>query len=218
MADVTAATVRGRFITIEGIEGVGKSTNLAFLESLIRQQGIEPVLTREPGGTASGERIRELLLAHGDDRISPETELLLFFAARALNLDNVIRPALKAGQWVLCDRFTDASRAYQGAGRGVSGDRIEALATWVHAGTEPDLTLLFDAPVAVGLARAADRGETDRMESERAEFFERVRAAYLDLARSEPERIRVIDASRSLADVQQQVAAAVTPFFSDKQD
>ncbi len=207
---------RGRFITIEGIEGVGKSTNLSYLERLLKEQGVDPVLTREPGGTASGERIRDLLLAHGDDHISAETELLLFFAARALNLDNVIRPALAAGQWVLCDRFTDASRAYQGAGRGVLRERIEALAGWVHAGTEPDLTLLFDAPVVTGLARAASRGQSDRMESERAEFFERVRAAYLELARAEPERIRIIDASRSIHEVQAQVADVVMPIIRKK--
>lgn len=206
---------RGRFITVEGIEGVGKTTNIRSLEALLRENGIDVVVTREPGGTPTAEAVRQILLAHGEDRIPPVAELLLFFAARAVNLENLIRPALDAGSWVICDRFTDATRAYQGAGRGQDSSRIEALANWVQHGLEPDLTLLFDAPVPLGLKRVARRGESDRMESERASFYERVRGKYLELAAAEPGRIRVIDASQELPAVERSVAAIVRPLISN---
>ena len=205
---------RGKFITVEGIEGVGKSTNIDFLSDLIAQRGYDVVLTREPGGTPLAERIRDLLLAHGDEPLPDTAELLLFFAARALHVHNMIRPALAAGKWVICDRFTDASRAYQGAGRGQDRDRIDALAAWVQEGLEPDITLLLDAPASVGMNRARRRGETDRLESEQVSFYERVRAAYLELAQEEPERFAVVDASGDLAAVQADIAAAVDRLFS----
>jgi dTMP kinase len=200
---------RGRFITVEGAEGVGKSTNIDYLTGVLEARGIDVVTTREPGGTPVAEKIRDLLLEHGDERVPETAELLLFFAARALNLANTVRPALERGQWVICDRFTDATRAYQGAGRGLDRDRIDTLADWVQEGLEPDLTLLLDAPVGIGLDRASRRGEADRMESEQVAFYERVRSAYLDLARSEPARITVIDASGDLASVQQQLDRAL---------
>ena len=209
-------SARGRFITVEGIEGVGKSTNIAYLTRLLERRGIEVVTTREPGGTQAAERIRDLLLEHGNEDIPAVAELLLFFAARSLNLHNAVRPALASGRWVICDRFTDASRAYQGAGRGLDRERIDTLADWVQDGLEPDLTLLLDAPVAVGFGRASRRGHSDRMESEKSAFYERVRQAYLELARKEPGRIKVIDASGSLDAVQEQIDAAVGPLFSNR--
>ena len=202
-------TARGKFITIEGIEGVGKSTNLDFVQSVLEDRGREVVRTREPGGTPSAERIRQVLLELGDESIPDIAELLLFFAARSLNLENLIRPALATGQWVLCDRFTDATRAYQGAGRGLDRERIDTLAGWVHDGLEPDLTLLLDAPVEVGFARIAARRSVDRMESEARAFYERVRAGYLDLAAANPARFAVIDAAQSLANVQNDIRAAL---------
>jgi len=206
---VSGTTVGGRFITVEGIEGVGKSTNIQFLQELLGSLGIEVITTREPGGTPAAERIRALLLEHGNETVPAVAELLLFFAARSLNLENLIRPALARGQWVICDRFTDASRAYQGGGRGLDSKLIEELATSVHDGLEPDLTLLLDAPVALGLERATRRGEADRMESEQVAFHERVRDRYLALAQGEPERIFLIDAGRPLGEVQQAIRAAV---------
>ena len=207
---------RGRFITIEGIEGVGKSTNLDFVTDYLREQGKQVVVTREPGGTAGAERIRELLLEHGEESIPAIAELLLFFAARSLNIDNLIRPALVRGAWVVCDRFTDATRAYQGGGRGIDRDLIEALAERVHEGLQPDLTLLLDAPVGIGMRRATRRGAADRMEIEQTSFYERVRAVYLDLAAAYPERICVIDASAGIDDVQRQIRLAMAPLLSNK--
>ena len=209
-------SARGRFITIEGIEGVGKSTNLDFVTAFLRKQGKEVVVTREPGGTAGAERIRKLLLEHGDESIPDIAELLLFFAARSLNIENLIRPALERGDWVVCDRFTDATRAYQGGGRGIDGELIEALADRVHEGLQPDLTLLLDAPVDIGMHRATRRSAADRMEIEQTSFYERVRAAYLDLAAAHPDRMRVIDASAGIDDVQRQIRQAVAPLLADK--
>lgn len=204
---------RGRFITVEGGEGVGKSTNMDFMSSLIKAQGLEVVRTREPGGTPMAERIRDMLLEHGDEPLPDTAELLLFFAARTLNIENAVKPALAAGKWVLCDRFTDASRAYQGAGRGLDADRIETLADWVHGDLQPDLTVLLDAPPEVGRRRAEKRGAPDRLESEQAAFYGRVREAYLAIARREPDRVAVIDASVSLPDVQAQIRAALARYF-----
>ena len=200
---------RGRFISIEGIEGVGKSTQMALVVELLQQRGIDVVQTREPGGTALAEQIRGLLLAHGEETVRPITELLLMFAARAQNVANVIEPALESGKWVVCDRFSDASRAYQGGGRGLPSQVIEALAAQVHPGLEPDLTLLLDAPVDIGRQRAGERGESDRIETEKREFFQRVRSRYLELAGQNPDRFVIVDASQSLSKVTAQVTTAV---------
>ena len=201
---------RGRFITLEGIEGAGKSTVARYILEWLQQRGARALLTREPGGTPLAERVRELVLKPDSEALPPEAELLLMFAARSIHLANLIRPALARGEWVICDRFTDATRAYQGGGRGLDGARIESLAQLVHADLEPDLTLLLDLPVAVGLARAqARRGQTDRFEQEHAAFFERVRAAYLALAHREARRFRIVDAARELPAVQVSVVAAL---------
>lgn len=203
---------RGRFITLEGIEGAGKSTVAAALSEALRARGVPVRQTREPGGTPLAERLRELVLTRGTEVLSPEGETLLMFAARAVHLDNLVRPAIARGEWVICDRFTDATRAYQGGGRGVDRALIEQLASSVHAGLEPDLTLLLDVPVTVGLERARARRQAagepvaDRFESETVQFFERVRAAYLEIARRAPQRVRIIDAS---ADVETVRAAVV---------
>lgn len=206
---------RGKFITVEGIEGVGKSTNMDYLASLIEKRGFTVLRSREPGGTPIAERIRQILLEHGDEPLPGIAELLLFFAARSLHIENCIRPALEEGTWVLCDRFTDASRAYQGIGRGLGIDRVNRLAEWVQDGLEPDLTVLLDAPARVGLKRAGERGAADRMESEQESFYTRVREAYLQLARENPQRFRVIDADRPLRDVQSAIAAEANSLFKN---
>lgn len=194
----------GRFVTVEGIEGVGKTTQVSLVARALADRGVAQVVTREPGGTPLAESIRDLVLRAGEESLPPVAELLLMFAARAVHLANHIEPHLKAGRWVICDRFTDATYAYQGAGRGMSEEIIGNLETWVQGPRRPDLTLLLDVPVNVGLQRAQERdaGKTrDRFELERREFFERVRAGYLARARAAPERIVVIDASRSVAEV-----------------
>jgi len=199
---------QGYFITLEGGEGAGKSTSLAFISDWLQRHGQEVIVTREPGGTELGEAIRNLLL-HGRDGMHADTELLLMFAARAEHLSRVIRPALQRGAWVVCDRFTDATYAYQGGGRGIPHERIQLLEEWVQHGLRPDLTLLLDIPVAKGLARAGDRSRPDRFERERTDFFERVRQSYLDAASKEPERFRVIDASQDIAAVEEQLASVL---------
>jgi len=188
----------GKFITFEGIEGVGKSTNIDFLAAIIERQGYRVLKSREPGGTPIAEDIRRILKEHGDEPMPPVAELLLMFAARSINVNNSIRPALAAGTWVVCDRFTDSTRAYQGGGRGVSAESIDWLARLVHGDLQPDLTILLDAPVETALARAVTRGSRDRFEVEQADFFGRVRSRYLELAAREPERFVVIDCSGSL--------------------
>jgi dTMP kinase len=192
----------GRFITIEGGEGVGKSTQIGRLRDFLTEQGIEVVVTREPGGTQRAERIRELLLETSDEPMPSICELLLMFAARSTHIENVIRPALARGAWVICDRFTDATYAYQGGGRGLSKDHIATLEQMVQGTLRPDLTLLLDAPLDVSAARASARnaaaGTSDRFEQERRDFFERVRSAYLDRAQQEPKRFAVIDATQRL--------------------
>lgn len=189
---------RGRFITLEGIEGAGKSTVAAQLREWFVERGFTVRLTREPGGTPLAERLRALVLERGAEYLAPEAETLLMFAARRIHVDNLIRPALERGEWVLCDRFTDATRAYQGGGRGVASAFIESLARAVHADVNPDLTLLLDLPPALGLERAAARrGVRDRFEAEDLAFFERVRSRYLEIARVEPRCVR-IDASMPL--------------------
>ena len=192
---------RGKFITFEGIEGVGKSTNMAVFAERLEAAGHRVLLTREPGGTPMAEEIRDLVKNRADEPVPEIAELLLIFAARAFLVNNVIVPALDAGTWVICDRFTDSSRAYQGAGRGVPLETIDQLADWVHGDTWPDLTILLDAPVDVGLDRAGRRGAADRFESEEREFFERARACFLAIAEREPERVVVLDATGSLESV-----------------
>jgi dTMP kinase len=196
--------ISGRFLTVEGIEGVGKSTQVGRISTLLAHRNIAHVVTREPGGTALAEKIRDLVLSPREEQLPPAAELLLMFAARAVHLANHIEPNLRAGRWVICDRFTDATFAYQGAGRGMSPADISFLQTFVQGARRPDLTLLLDLPVDVGLARSQQRdaGKTrDRFERERAEFFERVRAGYLRQARAEPERVAVIDAAASVDEV-----------------
>ncbi len=203
---------RGVFITLEGGEGAGKSTSLAFIQQWLHQHGLTVVVTREPGGTDLGERIRELLLHSREISISPESELLLMFAARAEHMAKLILPALAAGQTVLCDRFTDASYAYQGGGRRVPEERIAVLENWTQGDLRPDLTLLFDVPVKIGRERAGQRSAPDRFERENDDFFNRVQQTYRARAEHEPDRIRLIDArqtpeqvNRKIADILQEV-------------
>jgi dTMP kinase len=191
------------FITLEGPEGAGKSTNREYLAERLRAHGIDVVLTREPGGTPLAERIRELLLAPSDEPMNADTELLLVFAARAQHLAEVIRPGLARGAVVLCDRFTDATYAYQGGGRGLSQERIATLENFVQGDLRPDLTLVFDLPVEIGLARATARGRLDRFEQEGRTFFDAVRSTYLERAAASPERYRLVNAALSLSEVQQ---------------
>jgi dTMP kinase len=204
----------GKLITLEGGEGAGKSTVLDTVRAALVAHGVEVVVTREPGGTPAGEAIRAVLLDPRLRGMSAETELLLMFAARAQLVREVIRPALAAGRWVLSDRFTDASYAYQGGGRGQPATRIAALEAWAADGVRPDLTLLLDLPVVEGLRRANGRGEADRIEMENAQFFERVRDAYRARAAAEPGRFRVIDAGRPLAEVLAQVQGAIAEFLA----
>jgi dTMP kinase len=212
-------TRRGRFITLEGIEGAGKSTVAAALRAALQDVGVQSVLTREPGGTPLAERLRQIVLARGAEVVSAEVETLLMFAARGVHLDNLVRPAIERGDWVICDRFTDATRAYQGGGRGMDADFIESLARGVQRGLEPDLTLILDLPVQAGLARAQARrlaaGEVtvDRFESETLLFFERVRARYLQIARENPQRCRLIDASAPAEAVKTAAMAALRPLL-----
>ena len=202
----------GRLITLEGIEGAGKSTVARWVCEWLQGRSVSALLTREPGGTELAERVRRIVLERGSESVSATAETLLMFAARDIHLENLIRPALARGDWVVCDRFTDATRAYQGAGRGVEGAWIEQLAARVQGELEPACTLLLDLPVARGLARAKSRreGASDRFEAETSAFFERVRAGYLQLARREPLRIELIDAAAPLEDVQRQIAAVLS--------
>jgi len=199
--------LRGKFITIEGIEGVGKSTNMDVLVGCIEAAGHKVLTTREPGGTPYAEDIRDILMNRSDEPLPEIAELLLMFAARSLNVNNVIVPALEAGTWVVCDRFTDSSRAYQGGGRGLPMATIDRLADWVHGDLWPDLTILLDAPVELGMERAVRRSAPDRFEQERHEFFERVRACYHEIAAREPERVIVVDTTRSLEAVRTDIEA-----------
>lgn len=204
---MTNAGEHGRFITLEGIDGAGKSTHAAWLYAALSDRGVRVVATREPGGTPLGEKLRALLL---DEAMAHETEALLMFAARREHVAQVIRPALARGDWVLCDRFTDATYAYQGGGHGVDMARIRELERWIHADCQPDLTLLFDVPTGVSRERLAESARDGRMldkfEREREAFFDRVRAAYLDRARAEPRRFRVIDSTGTIDSVRAQLA------------
>jgi len=195
----------GMFLTLEGCEGVGKSTNLTYIKQFLQSAGKVVVVTREPGGTVFAEKIRQLLLANGDEPVSESTELLLMFAARAQHIAQVIQPALNQGHWLLCDRFTDSTYAYQGGGRAMDIKMIEWLEDKVQAGLRPDLTFLLDAPVEVGMDRANKRGELDRFESEKQAFFERVRAAFLQRADENPKQIKIINAAQSIDKVQAEI-------------
>lgn len=198
-------TKPGLFITVEGIEGVGKTTNIEFIADWLKANAIEFVATREPGGTPLAEEIREVMLSPRDEAVCDTTELLLVFAARAQHLSQLIQPAITEGRWVLCDRFTDATYAYQGGGRGLSLDTIATLETLVQNAFRPDAVILLDVPVEVGLARASARSELDRIEKEKADFFEKVRQAYLDRAAADPDRYFLVDASQDLPGVRAQL-------------
>ena len=197
---------RGKFITLEGIDGAGKSTHVGAIAEFLRGRGKEVVVTREPGGTPLGEKLRAVLLSQSMD---VETETLLMFAARREHIAQVIAPALAQGRWVVSDRFTDATYAYQGSGRGMAKDRIAALERWVHEGLKPDLTLIFDVPVEVAQARLA-QNRKDRFESENKAYFERVRAGYLERAAAEPRRVRVVDASQALPNIKKEVEELIS--------
>ena len=204
-----------RFITVEGVEGAGKSTCMALLERQIRARNHDVLITREPGGTALGEALRELLLGHRHDGMGEDTELLLMFAARAEHLHAKIEPALARGEWVLCDRFTDATYAYQGYGRGIELSRIALLEDWVQGDRRPDLTLLLDLPIEQGLERAGKRSAPDRFERQTLDFFEHVRRGYLEMAASEPARYRVIDAAQALEKVSEQIVTVIDRYLDE---
>lgn len=206
-------TARGALITVEGGEGVGKSSSLETIEAFLESRELKVHVTREPGGTALGEAVRSWILEGEHGALSANVEALLMFAARAEHLDKVIRPAIDQGTWVVCDRFTDATLAYQGGGRGADTDFLQSLAKVVHDGLDPDLTILLDAPVEIGLGRIADRPH-DHFERETTAFFERVRRAYLELADSHPDRIRTVDASAGLSRVQQAIEHELEAFCS----
>lgn len=199
----------GKFITVEGIEGVGKSTHIEVMRAAIEARGLSVLTSREPGGTPAAEKIRGILLEHGDEPVPDIAELLLMFAARSLHVNNVIRPAIAAGTWVICDRFTDTSRAYQGAGRGFPIAEIDRIADWVHPDLQPDLTLLLDAPVEIGMQRAGKRSQPDRIETSKDDFFTRARECYLELAKAEPDRFAVVDASQEIDEVRSDVTAII---------
>lgn len=196
---------KGLFVTLEGIEGAGKSTLMTYVAELFSKADKKVLQTREPGGTKTGEQIRNILLDSKNVGVTDDTELMLMFAARAQHINEVINPALASGCIVICDRFTDASYAYQGGGRGIDTSRIQVLEEWVQQGLKPDITLLFDLDVETGLRRASKRSEADRFEQEEVSFFERIRKCYLDRAESEPERFRTIDSSQSFDNVKQQI-------------
>ncbi len=210
--------MRGKFITIEGTEGVGKTTNIEFIQEWLKAKGLAYLCTREPGGTPMAEQIRELLLAPREELVCDTAELLLMFAGRAQHLNQVIEPSLAEGAWVLCDRFTDATYAYQGAGRNMRKDLIAELELIVQGSLRPDLTLILDIPVELGLKRASERSEPDRFEREKAEFFHRVREGYLEIARETPDRCVVIDASQSLAAVQREINIALEAFWFSSEE
>ncbi len=207
--------MRGRFITIEGTEGVGKTTNIAFIKQWLDDNKISFVSTREPGGTPLAEEIRQLLLSNREEQVCSKAELLMMFAGRAQHIDKVIEPELDKGHWVLCDRFTDATYAYQGAGREMGDELIASLETMVQGSMRPDLTLLLDVPVELGLERAGKRSQPDRFELEKTDFFNRVRQAYLTMAKNNPQRYKIIDASQALEDVQQQISNTLNNFLEN---
>ncbi|MFK7731649.1 MAG: dTMP kinase [Pseudomonadales bacterium] len=203
----------GKFITVEGGEGVGKTTNIRFIQEFFEQRSIDLITTREPGGTPLAEAIRDILLAKSQESMHATTELLLVFAARAQHLAEVVKPALTAGKWVLCDRFTDATYAYQGGGRGLSTEHISLLENLVQQGLQPNLTVLLDIDPELGMQRARARAELDRFEIESSKFFESVRASYLNRAKQFPDRFTVIDAGSTLLDVQRDLANSLQRFL-----
>lgn len=209
--------MRGRFITVEGVEGAGKSTLIDALRECLEADDREVMVTREPGGTRLGEALREVLLDNHQREMVPEAELLLMFAARVQHVKETIRPALAAGTWVICDRFTDATYAYQGYGRRMPLAHIRYLEKWLQEDLRPDLTVLLDLPVETGLARTGERGGPDRFETEADEFFERVREGYLEMARAEPERFRQVDASREREAVREQAAEVLRDYLAAQQ-
>ena len=202
----------GKFITIEGTEGAGKSTNLSSIEKVLNDFDISYIVTREPGGTAVGEELRSVLLKNESINISGQTELLLMFASRMQHINDVIKPALKLNKWVICDRFTDASYAYQGYGRQLNLSFISSLENLVHPDVQPDLTLILDVPVHIAMGRVHDRGNLDRFEQEDVAFFNRVRAGYKEIAKNNIDRCREIDASKDLAEVQAEVMQIIRDF------
>ncbi len=210
---MNADDIKGKFITIEGIEGVGKSTNVNFIAKYIIDAGFQAVVTREPGGTPVSEAIRGIILSEFDEEMYGETELLLLYAGRFQHVENMIKPALKKGKWVVCDRFTDATYAYQGAGRGIPITKIDELYHWTLGNFEPDLTVLLDAPVDLAFERILKLRDLDRIEKEKKSFFERIRAQYLDMAKRHPERYRVVDAARPLEDVQKTIKGILDEFI-----
>jgi dTMP kinase len=208
-------TIKGRFITLEGSEGAGKTTNMFYIKDICEAKGFKVICTREPGGTNISEKIRELLLDKNNNSLLTDTELLLMFAARSQHLNELIIPALNRGDWVISDRFTDASFAYQGGGRGMSWERISRLRDWVQGKLRPDLTLLFDLPVKTGMARAKKRGPTDRFEQEDIEFFDKVRQGYFRIATEEKQRFSIVDANQTEAQVKKQVEEIVSDFINN---
>lgn len=207
---MTITSNKGLFITFEGVEGAGKTTNIDFIAEKIQAAGHNILLTREPGGTSVGEAIREILISNELPEMHPDTELLLMFAARAEHLQRKILPALNQGTWVLCDRFTDATYAYQGAGRGIDSEHIESLESLVQGGLQPDYTFLFDLDAHIGLARAQSRGEADRFEQQHIDFFNRVRNQYLKMANENQERYRIVNAQHDLETVQSQISGILS--------
>ncbi len=206
----------GIFITLEGIEGVGKTTLMKFLAEYFHQREVPLLVTREPGGTSLADDIRHFLLSEHEEKVQPETELLLMFAARAQHVKNVLSPALEAGKLVICDRFTDTTYAYQGAGRGVNKTKIEMLEKVVQDGLKPELTILLDAPIDICLARIKERKKTDRFESETKQFFQKARNAYLEMAAAEPERFRIINADQPIEILHEELLKLLLPIISNK--
>ena len=204
---------KGLFITLEGIEGAGKSTAVDFIEDFLTKEGHDVIKTREPGGTVIGEQIREILLKNENDTLTYDTELLLVFSARAQHIQEVILPALSSGKIILCDRFTDASYAYQGGGRGIDASRINLLEKWVQGDLRPNLTLLFDLDVSIGMQRTKKRSDADRFEREEINFFEKIRNTYLERAKNEPQRFRIINSASSLESVKEQIITILKDFL-----
>ena len=204
---------KGLFITLEGIEGAGKSTVVDFIEDFLTKEGHDVIKTREPGGTVIGEQIREILLKNENYTLTYDTELLLVFSARAQHIQEVILPALSSGKTILCDRFTDASYAYQGGGRGIDASRINLLEKWVQGDLRPNLTLLFDLDVSIGMQRTKKRSDADRFEQEEINFFEKIRNTYLERAKNEPQRFRIINSASSLENVKEQIVTILKDYL-----
>ena len=208
--------MKGKLITIEGVEGVGKSTNINFISSYMESKNIKYLCTREPGGTANAEKIRDILLHSDEERVPEIAELLLFFSARAFHLENVIIPALNNGINVICDRFSDATIAYQGNGRGFDIKRINQIANWVQNDLKPNLTILLDAPAEIGMQRTKVREKNDRMESEKISFYERVRQGYLEIAQNDPERVVIVDATENILNVEDSIRNHLDNLFVER--